>query len=79
MPFLLYVDIMKIKVKVEFHDKFHMEHVFKAGEVVEFDDQRAGDIISRGLGEEYVEETKEETPMAPKAPRKPRKKVEDDQ
>lgn len=74
---------MKIRVKVEFHDKFHLERVFKVGEIIEFDDQRAGDIIARGLGEGYVMEAKvdpvEVKPETPKATRKPRKKVENDQ
>lgn len=40
----------KVKVIFDFYDKFHLSTLYKAGDEVEFDDDRADDIVSRGLG-----------------------------
>lgn len=82
---------MKIRVINEFHDKFNLSVVFGKGEIHEFEDARAEEIIARGLGEKVedtkvekpleapiVEEEVETTEVKPKT-RKPRKKVENDQ
>lgn len=41
---------MKVKVIKEFHDKDNFAKVYKVNEVYEFENNRAKDIISRGLG-----------------------------
>ena len=82
---------MKIRVINEFHDKFNLSVVFGKGEIHEFEDARAKEIIARGLGQR-VEDTKVEEPVEAPAveakvetaevkpkTRKPRKKVENDQ
>ena len=55
----------KIKVITRFKDKFNMAHFFNVGGVVDFEDERAKDVISRGLAEPYVEPKK--VAEAPKA------------
>ena len=62
---------MKVKVKSTFLDKFNRSRVYNPGDVVEFEDERAEDIVSRGLGEAVKEEA--EAPKPAPAP-KPRKK-----
>ena len=58
---------MKIKVKSAFVDKFNRSRVFNPGDVVEFEDERAKNIVALSLGEPFIEEKKEYQP-------KPRKK-----
>ena len=41
---------MKVKVIEEFRDKFNFSKTYKVGEVVEFEKERAEDIIARNLG-----------------------------
>lgn len=57
---------MIVKILREFYDKDNLKHLFKIGEEVEFADNRAMDIISRGLGEcvnkEVVQPAAEEKP-----------------
>ena len=60
---------MKIKVKNAFVDMFNRSRVFNPGDVVEFDDERAKNIVNLGLGEVFKEKKEEPVP-APK----PRKK-----
>ena len=43
---------MKVKVLREFYDKNDLRHKYSVGEIVEFETERAKDIIERGLGEE---------------------------
>lgn len=59
---------MKVKVVREFRDKFNFNKVYKVGNFYEFDNERAKDIIARGLGEAEVVEKP-----------KPRKKKDDQQ
>ena len=49
---------MKIRVISEFYDKFHTSTLYKVGAVLDFDDERAADVISRGLAEPYSEPEK---------------------
>ena len=51
---------MKIRVTSEFYDKFNTSTLFKVGTVLDFDDDRAKDVIAKGLAEAYVEPKKEE-------------------
>ena len=46
---------MKVKVKSLFYDKFNLTRCFKPGEVVDFEEKRAKDIVERGLGEFFKE------------------------
>lgn len=50
---------MKLKIIKEFHDIEDFSHVFQIGDVVEFKDDRAKEIISLGLGEEIHQEGEE--------------------
>ena len=43
---------MKVKVKSVFRDKDNYDRVYQVGEDVEFEDERAKDLISRKLAEE---------------------------
>lgn len=56
---------MKVRVISRFQDKYKHGHFFEVGQEVEFDDERAQNIISRNLGEEVKEEK-------PKRTRKPK-------
>lgn len=47
---------MKLTIIKEFHDIEDFSHVFQVGDVVEFKDDRAKEIISLGLGEELHQE-----------------------
>jgi predicted Zn-dependent peptidase len=59
---------MKIRVISEFYDKFHTSTLFKVGTVLDFDDVRAMDVISKKLAEPYSEpEKKPEPKPEPKA------------
>lgn len=40
----------KVKVTQCFRDKFNLSHTYNVGETVAFDDDRAADIVKRGLG-----------------------------
>ena len=46
---------MKVKVNSLFYDKFNLTRCFKPGEVVDFEEKRAKDIVERGLGEFFKE------------------------
>lgn len=50
---------MKLTIIKEFHDIEDFSHVFQVGDVVEFKDDRAKEIISLGLGEELYQEGEE--------------------
>lgn len=50
---------MKLTIIKEFHDIEDFSHVFQIGDVVEFKDDRAKEIISLGLGEELHQEGEE--------------------
>lgn len=50
---------MKLTIIKEFHDIEDFSHVFQVGEVVEFNNDRAKEIISLGLGEELHQEGEE--------------------
>lgn len=39
----------KVEVLFDFYDKFHTSTHYKVGDVVEFDEERADDVIARGL------------------------------
>lgn len=62
---------MKVLVKSVFRDKDNFSRMFNPGEVVEFEAERAENIIKLGLGEEVKEKAAE-----PKPAPKPRKKKE---
>lgn len=67
---------MKIRVISEFYDKFHTSTLFKVGTVLDFDDERANDIIAKKLAEPYSEpekkpEPKKEQPAPVEEKRKP--------
>lgn len=47
---------MKLTIIKEFHDIEDFSHVFQVGEVVEFNNDRAKEIISLGLGDELHQE-----------------------
>ena len=64
---------MKVRVINIFSDKYNLARVYQPGEIVDFEEKRAEDIVTRHLGE-YVEEApKVETPEveAPAAPAEP--------
>ena len=50
---------MKLTIIKDFHDIEDFSHVFQVGDVVEFKDDRAKEIISLGLGEELHQEGEE--------------------
>lgn len=47
---------MKVKVIKIFKDKYTRTKFYHPGDIVEFEEERAKDIINRGLGEEVIEE-----------------------
>lgn len=47
---------MKLTIIKEFHDIEDFSHVFQIGDVVEFNNDRAKEIISLGLGEKLHQE-----------------------
>ena len=51
----------------EFVDKYNPSHLYKVGEIVSFDDERAADMVARNLAEYKDEPKKEESKPAPKA------------
>lgn len=57
---------MIVKILREFYDKDNITRLFKIGEVVEFADARAKNIIKRGLGECVTKEA--EKPVAEEKP-----------
>lgn len=40
---------MRVTVTTSFHDKFNQKRIFWTGEVVDFEDKRAADLVDRGL------------------------------
>ena len=40
---------MRVTVTTPFHDKFNQKRIFWSGEVVDFEDKRAADLVGRGL------------------------------
>lgn len=42
---------MKVRVVNPFFDKFNLSRQYNPGEVVDFDENRANNIVERGLGE----------------------------
>lgn len=40
---------MKLEILTSFRDKNNFSHVFKVGEIVEFDDERSAHVIELGL------------------------------
>lgn len=54
---------MKVVVVSEFRDKYHFSRVYKAGEILDFADERTKDLLKRKLVVEY-EEKPEETEVA---------------
>lgn len=56
---------MKVRVISPFFDKFHTDTLFEKGAVLEFDDARANDIISKRLGVAVTEEPKKEPKPEP--------------
>lgn len=63
---------MKVKVTVSFSDKVTYR-AHKVGEVLDFPDQRAQDVISRGLAVALTD-TKKDTALAKTTKRKTTKK-----
>ena len=59
---------MKVKVVKPFSDKFNLSRLCQPGEVVNFEDKRAENIVSRGLGEFYKEEKPKAEPKVEEAP-----------
>ena len=53
---------MKIRVISEFYDKFHTSTLYKVGTVLDFDDERAKDVIAKKLAEPYSEPEKRPEP-----------------
>ena len=53
---------MKVKVLQPFSDKYNLARKFKPGEVVDFEEKRAENIVARGLGEFAEEPEKVKTP-----------------
>lgn len=51
---------MKIRVISPFCDKFHTNTLYTEGMVLDFDEERANDVIRRKLGVPFVEEKVEE-------------------
>lgn len=49
---------MKVKVLAEFYDKFNISVLYGVGEIHEFEDGRASEMIARGLAEEVIAEVK---------------------
>ena len=57
----------KVEVIIDFYDKFHTSTLFKAGDVLELDDERAADVVARGLAKAGKAKGKaEKTPDAEK-------------
>ena len=48
---------MKVKVLLPFNDKFNLTRAFNPGEIVDFEEARAKNIVDRKLGE-FVEDQK---------------------
>jgi hypothetical protein len=67
---------MKIRVISEFYDKFHTSTLFKVGTVLDFDDDRANDIISKKLAEPYSEPEKNLEPKPEVKAEQPEVKTE---
>lgn len=52
---------MKVEVTQAFHDKFNTSRVYKPGEVVEFEDERAQHMVNIGIAVPILEEQKKKT------------------
>lgn len=64
---------MKIRVISEFYDKFHTSTLFRVGTVLDFDDDRAKDIIAKKLAVSCEEpKAKEEAAAETKAVTEPK-------
>jgi len=48
--------LVGIVVLKRFKDKFDHETIYEAGQELEFDQERANDVIERGLAEEKIAE-----------------------
>ncbi len=71
---------MKIKVISEFYDKFHTSTLYKVGTVLDFEDNRAQDVIARRLAVAYSEpkpEPKKEAKPEPKPEPAPKPEVKE--
>ena len=64
---------MRVKVKETFRDKFNTSRLYKPGEVLDFEEERAKNMVRLGLVEPVVPEV-HAAPEEPKKPRAPRKK-----
>lgn len=69
---------MKVRVISEFYDKFHTSTLFKVGTVLDFDDDRAKDVIAKKLAEPYAEPEEKKRPGRPAKAEAAAVKVEDD-
>lgn len=50
--------MVKVKVNTTFHDKNNFGVVYAAGQVFDFEDSRAGELMELGLVEKFKEEKK---------------------
>lgn len=50
---------MKVKVLLPFNDKYNLARTFNPGEIVDFEDGRAKNIVERGLGVAFTEAEEE--------------------
>ena len=57
---------MRVVVREAFHDKFHFARIFNSGEVVDFVEERAQDLIKRGLAEKVHADGVQEGDKPPK-------------
>ena len=64
---------MKVEVTSPFLDKFNSSRTYNVGEVVEFDDERANNLIARGLAKAFAEPVAEPVVEKPVV-KKPRKR-----
>ena len=67
---------MKIRVISEFYDKYHTSTLYKVGAVLDFDDERAEDVIAKKLAVPYSEPEKKK-PGRPAKTEKADVKVEE--
>lgn len=61
---------MRVKVLQTFRDKFNTSRAYKPGEVLDFEEERALNIVKLGLAAPFIPEVPQEV----KPQRKPRKK-----
>ena len=62
---------MKIRVISEFYDKYHTSTLFKVGAVLDFDEERAKDVIAKKLAEPFEEPEDKKRPGRPPKDVKP--------